>query len=69
MTLKKALQHELKLRMDSTRYEYERLLQSGADRTCLERLMRQSFEIGIIKDKLENLKIRRVLTGYNEEEK
>lgn len=57
------LSHELKLRMDCVQADFDRLIESGANREALERIVEHSMQIGIIKDKMENMKIHDLLEG------
>lgn len=52
MTLVKTLSRELENRMDCVQADYERLIESGTNKDSLERIIKHSMEIGIIKDKL-----------------
>ena len=61
MSLKKTLSRELGNRMDCVEADFERLIEAGANREALERIIKHSLEIGIIKDKLENIRIHEVL--------
>lgn len=66
MALVTALSKELSTRMDCVEADFERLIESGANREALERIVKHSLEIGIIKDKLENIKIHDLLEGDDE---
>ena len=66
MALVTALSKELSNRMDCVEADFERLIESGANREALERIVKHSLEIGIIKDKLENIKIHDLLEGDDE---
>lgn len=66
MCLGKTLSYELKLRMDCVQADFDRLIESGANREALERIVEHSMQIGIIKDKLENMKIHDLLKGEND---
>lgn len=68
MSLKGVLGRELINRMDCVQADYERLLACGANKASLERVIKHSLEIGIIKDKLENLKIHELLNKDDETE-
>ena len=61
MSLVKTLSRELGNRMDCVKADFERLIEAGANREALERIIKHSLEIGIIKDKLENIRIHEVL--------
>lgn len=63
MSLVKTLSSELENRMDCVQADYERLIESGANKDSLERIIKHSMEIGIIKDKLENIRIHEVLNN------
>lgn len=63
MSLGKTLSYELKLRMDCVQADFDRLIESGANREALERIVEHSMQIGIIKDKMENIKIHDLLEG------
>lgn len=66
MSLEKTLSRELSNRMDCVRADYERLIESGANKQTLERIVKHSLEIGIIKDKLENLRLHEILEKEEE---
>ena len=66
MALKAVLSRELGNRMDCVEADFERLIEAGANREALERIVKHSLEIGIIKDKLENIKIHDLLEGDDE---
>ena len=66
MALVTALSKELSNRMDCVEADFERLIESGANREALERVIRHSMEIGIIKDKLMNIHIHDLLEGDDE---
>ena len=66
MALVTALSKELSNRMDCVEADFERLIEAGANREALERIVKHSLEIGIIKDKLENIKIHDLLEGDDE---
>lgn len=61
MTFVSELTKELSGRMDCVQADYERLLIVGADKDALERIIKHSMEIGVIKDKLENMKMHDML--------
>ncbi len=63
MTFKKTLSQELKLRMDCVQADFDRLIEAGANREALERIVAHTLEIGIIKDKLTNMKMHDLLEG------
>ena len=63
MSITKTLSRELSNRMDCVEADFERLIEAGANREALERIVKHSLEIGIIKDKLENIKIHDLLEG------
>ena len=63
MSITKTLSRELGNRMDCVEADFERLIEAGANREALERIVKHSLEIGIIKDKLENIKIHDLLEG------
>lgn len=63
MSLKQTLRHELKLRQDCVQADFERLIEAGANREALERIVEHSLQIGIIMDKLNNLQIHEELNG------
>lgn len=63
MALQTALSKELSNRMDCVEADFERLIESGANREALERIVKHSMEIGIIKDKLTNIHIHDLLEG------
>lgn len=56
-----SLKTELQNRMDCVQADYERLIEAGANRASLERVIKHSLEIGVIKDKLENIRIHELL--------
>lgn len=68
MSLEKTLSRELSNRMDCVRADFERLIEAGAHKETLERIVKHSLEIGIIKDKLENLKLHELLQQENPNE-
>lgn len=68
MALKAVLSRELGNRMDCVEADFERLIEAGANREALERIVKHSLEIGIIKDKLENIKIHDLLEGDDSNE-
>lgn len=63
MSLKQTLRHELGLRQDCVQADFERLIEAGANREALERIVEHSLQIGIIMDKLNNLELHEVLNG------
>ena len=63
MSLQKTLRSELKLRQDCVQADFERLIEAGANRDALERIVEHSLQIGIIMDKLNNLQIHEELNG------
>lgn len=63
MALVKTLSRELGNRMDCVEADFERLIEAGANREALERIIKHTLEIGIIKDKLENIRIHEVLNN------
>ena len=63
MSLKQTLRSELKLRQDCVQADFERLIEAGANREALERIVEHSLQIGIIMDKLNNLQIHEELNG------
>lgn len=65
MKLENTLTSEMKLRQDCVQADFERLIACGANREALERIVEHSLQIGIILDKLNNLKLHAIL---NEEE-
>lgn len=68
MSLEKTLSRELSNRIDCVQADYERLLEAGANKDALERVIKHSLEIGIIKDKLENLRLHELLEQENPNE-
>lgn len=66
MALKAVLSRELGNRMDCVEADFERLIEAGANREALERIIKHSMEIGIIKDKLMNIHIHDLLEGDDE---
>jgi len=68
MSLEKTLSRELSNRADCVQADYERLLEAGANKDALERIIKHSMEIGIIKDKLENLRLHELLEQENQNE-
>lgn len=68
MALIRDLATELRLRIDCVEADFERLIESGSNREALERLITHSMEIGIIKDKLENIRTHDLLVKKDEEE-
>ena len=63
MKFEKILESELKLRQDCVQADFERLIACGANREALERIVEHSLQIGIILDKLNNLKLHSLLEG------
>ena len=63
MALIKTLESELKLRQDCVQADTERLIACGASREAVERVVEHSLQIGIILDKLNNLKLHALLEG------
>jgi hypothetical protein len=61
MSLEKTLAKELQNRMDCVQADYDRLIICGANKDSLERVIKHSLEIGIIKDKLENIRLHELL--------
>jgi len=68
MSLRKTLSRELSNRMDCVQADYERLLEAGANKDALERVIKHTLQIGIIKDKLENLRLHELLEQENPNE-
>lgn len=68
MSLEKTLSKELSNRMDCVQADYERLLEAGANKDALERVIKHTLQIGIIKDKLENLRLHELLEQENPNE-
>jgi len=66
MSLNRVLTRELRNRIDCVKTDYERLIAEGTDAVSLKRVIRQSLEIGIIKDKLENLRTHELLSTDEE---
>ena len=66
MSLEKTLSKELSNRMDCVQADFERLIESGANKEALERIVKHTLEIGIIKDKLENLRLHEILEKEEE---
>ena len=66
MSLNRVLARELRNRIDCVKTDYERLIAEGIDAASLKRVIRQSLEIGIIKDKLENLRTHELLSTDEE---
>ena len=66
MSLQKTLSRELSNRMDCVQADYERLIEAGANKEALERIVKHTLEIGIIKDKLENLRLHEILEKEEE---
>ena len=63
MKFEKILESELKLRQDCVQADTERLIACGASREAVERVVEHSLQIGIILDKLNNLKMHALLEG------
>jgi hypothetical protein len=63
MSLTGTLSRELSNRMDCVQADFERLIEAGANREALERIVKHSLEIGIIKDKLENIHTHEMLSS------
>lgn len=61
MTFEKTLALELRLRQDCVQADTERLIEAGANREAVERIVEHSLQIGIIMDKLNNLKLHALL--------
>ena len=68
MSLEKTLSKELSNRMDCVQADFERLIESGANKDALERVIKHTLQIGIIKDKLENLRLHELLEQENPNE-
>lgn len=68
MALQTALSKELSNRIDCVEADFERLIEAGANREALERIIKHSMEIGIIKDKLMNIHIHDLLEGDDSNE-
>lgn len=68
MSLEKTLAKELQNRMDCVQADFERLIEAGANKEALERVIKHTLEIGIIKDKLENLRLHELLEQENPNE-
>ena len=66
MSLEKTLSKELSNRMDCVQADFERLIEAGANKDALERIVKHTLEIGIIKDKLENLRLHEILEKEEE---
>lgn len=66
MSLQRTLSRELNNRMDCVQADYERLIEAGANKGALERIIKHTLEIGIIKDKLENLRLHELLQKEDE---
>ena len=66
MSIIRTLSRELSNRTDCVQADYERLLEAGANKEALERIIKHSMEIGIIKDKLENLRLHEILEKEEE---
>lgn len=68
MSLRKTLSRELSNRMDCVQADFERLIEAGANKEALERVIKHTLQIGIIKDKLENLRLHELLEQENPNE-
>lgn len=68
MAFQTALSKELSNRIDCVEADFERLIEAGANREALERIIKHSMEIGIIKDKLMNIHIHDLLEGDDSNE-
>jgi hypothetical protein len=68
MSLVKTLSRELGNRMDCVEADFERLIEAGANKEALERVIKHTLQIGIIKDKLENLRLHKLLEQENPNE-
>ena len=68
MSLEKTLSTEPSNRMDCVQADFERLIEAGANKEALERVIKHTLEIGIIKDKLENLRLHELLEQENPNE-
>jgi len=68
MSLEKTLSRELSNRMDCVQADFERLIEAGANKEALERVIKHTLQIGIIKDKLENLRLHELLEQENPNE-
>lgn len=67
MSIITTLSRELSNRTDCVQADYERLLEAGANKEALERIIKHSMEIGIIKDKLENIHIHEIMMEEDED--
>lgn len=67
MSIITTLSRELSNRTDCVQADYERLLEAGANKEALERIIKHSMEIGIIKDKLENIRIHEIMMEEDED--
>lgn len=67
MSIIRTLSRELSNRTDCVQADYERLLEAGANKAALERVIKHSMEIGIIKDKLENIHIHEIMMEEDED--
>ena len=67
MSLTGQLSTEIKLRQDCVQADYERLINSGANKDALERVISNSLQIGIILDKLNNIRIHDLLKREDSE--
>ena len=68
MSLENTLSRELSNRMDCVQADFERLIEAGANKEALERVIKHTLEIGIIKDKLKNLRLHELLEQENQNE-
>lgn len=62
------LSRELKLRQDCVQADYERLKASGSNTDALDRLVEHSLQIGIIFDKLNNMRIHQLLSEETDDD-
>lgn len=67
MSIIRNLSRELSNRTDCVQADYDRLLEAGANKDALERIIKHSMEIGIIKDKLENIRIHEIMMEEDED--
>ena len=67
MRLETALTKELGVRWIRINSDYEKLLNDGVDPIALERVIENSYQVGIIIDKLNNLRIHDILEGKQDE--
>ena len=61
------LSTEMKLRQDCVQADFERLINAGANKDALERVINHSLQIGIIMDKLNNIRIHDLLKREDSE--